>query len=218
MLKDYASDGSGKGTHNLANIDPELGKTLARLKLQMLSYVTMNLMCDHAFIDSEEEEEVADVLDIFRTQSEAVSSATQQATAFLQHIRRAALYRDDPAVHDSIEEERVYLRGKAFQWNNAFYHLFLEAGRNVPSREYLGALLLRTCKQTFEIMLSTSTSKEETVFDKFAEQFQHMVSSCRVVLETDQELRAMSGLRAQFGMGLIMTVLYGDKVPGLLDT
>lgn len=94
------------------------------------------------------------------------------------------------------------------QWNTAYEPIFLELCQNPVGREYLGALHVQICMCKCEIMVATTMSETELVFDNFTAKFQRITYFARYVLQKDQEIRDPDSPRLQYGMGLIMALFY----------
>lgn len=208
ILKSLREEKRRKTTQSsaLAAIDPELSVILGRLKLQILSFLALYPMCNHSFIDSEDEVVIEDVPVQFATLDEAFILSTGLATRIFQHLRRSARCR---GPQDSLIRHQVSLTRLLDQWKKAYAPIIMEACQNSASREYVGALLLYTSILVFEIIVSTSISKEELIFDNFTEQFQRIIVFSRYILEKDQQIRGGDGLRVQQrGMGLTISLFY----------
>lgn len=208
ILKYLQEDRTRNGTQHLAIVDPEIRPTLRRLKLQLLSFLAMIPQCLHKIADSGDEEAIDDIPDRFITLQESFTSATGLAICTLQHQISSARCRDDEGPLDLVARQRDVLARSIDQWNRAYGPIFLEASRDIAGPEYLGALQLRICIWVFEIMISTSMSTEEIIFDSFTAQFERIVHFSRVLLEKDEHIRKSDGLRVQYGMGLIMSLFY----------
>ena len=191
-------------------IDLELGLTLGRLKMQIISFLAMSPRCAHPSNYSEDEESMGDmdIPDRFSTINEAFVSATSLATFILLHSRMSARFRDVAGHWDSIVRQQQCLDRLLDRWNEAYEPFFLNASENTASREYLGALQLRICIWKSEIMIATSIFDEEAVFDNFTVQFQQITSNARYLLERDKEIRKSDGPRVQYGITLIMSLFY----------
>lgn len=209
ILKHLSEDERRRAHNDLADIDFEVGLTLRRLKLQILSFLAMNPMCEHPFDQLNVEEKVPDIPDRFTTFSEAFAAATSLAVSILRHSRISARRGNDSGRKESAaQRQQQYLQGLLDQWNKAYESLFLEVCQNVVNQEYLGALQLRICVWKCEIMIAASLSDTDEVFDKFTNQFQRITHFARHVLQKDQEIRESDGPRLQYGMGLIMALFY----------
>jgi hypothetical protein len=206
ILKCLQGGKSGKVAESLSTIEPELGLTLRRLKLQTLSFLAMSPMCKHPFTDSEDEELMEDMVDGFTTQKEAFTLAMSLATRVFLYLRRSARSTDVERL--PVTRQRDCLIRSVEQWSKAYEPIFLEAFSKMDRRQFLLALQLRIHSWSFEIMIFTSLSKEEIIFDKFTERFRQIIFSSRCLLQKDQEIGGSDGLRAQGSMGLIMTLFY----------
>jgi hypothetical protein len=208
ILKHLSEAERGHATSGLADIDLEVGLTLRRLSLQILSFLAMNPMCEHPFKDLNFEEIMLDMPDQFTTLNEAFTAATDLAVSVLRHSRTSARCGDDLGPLDLIAQQQQCLQGLVDQWNKAYEPIFLEVCQNIVGPEYLGVLQLRICVWKCEIMIATSMSNTEVVFDSFTAQFQRITHFARHVLQKDQEIRGSDGPRLQYGMGLIMALFY----------
>jgi hypothetical protein len=208
ILKRLSEDERRNATHGLADIGVEVGLTFRRLEMQILSFLAMNPMLEHSFNDKNVEEIKLDVPEQFTTFNEAFTAATNLAVSILRHSRASARYGEDSGSRDLIEQQQHSLQGRMIQWNKAYEPVFLEVCQNTIGREYLGALQLRICMWKCEIMVATSMSNKEVVFDSFTSQFQRITHFARHLLRKDQEVRESVGPRLQYGMGLIMALFY----------
>ncbi|KAH6662065.1 hypothetical protein B0J14DRAFT_571251 [Halenospora varia] len=208
ILKHLSEDERRHATNGLTDIDLEVGLTLRRLKLQILSFLAMNPMCEHPFNDLNVEEIMLDMPDQFTTLNEAFTAATNLAVSVLRHSRTSARCGDHLGPRDLIARQQQCLQGLVDQWNKAYEPIFLKVCQNIGGREYLGVLQLRICVWKCEIMIATSMSNTEVVFDSFTAQFQRITHFARHVLQKDQEIRESDGPRLQYGMGLIMALFY----------
>lgn len=210
ILKSLQEDERERATAGLPTIDLELGLTLGRLKMQIISFLAMSPRCAHPSNDSEDEEIKGgmDIPDRFSTLNEAFVSATSLATSILRHSRTSARFRDVAGHWDSIARQQQCLDGLLDRWNEAYEPFFLSASENTASREYLGALQLRICIWKCEIMIATSMFDEEAVFDNFTVQFQRITYYARHLLKRDNEIRESDGPRVQYGIALIMSLFY----------
>ena len=176
----------GKETQSLVAVDLELSVVLRRLKLQILSFLALYPMCDHPLIGVEDEVVTEEVPDRFATLNEAFTSSTSLATRVLQHVGRSGRCRDATGPRDGLIRQQNSLSRSVDQWNKVYEPIFLELCRNftmnVASIEHVGALLLQTGILAFEIMISTSMSKKEIVFDNFIERFRQVTVLSRLVL------------------------------------
>lgn len=208
ILKCLSDDDRRHATNGLADIDLEVGLILRRLKLQILSFLAMNPMLEHPFNVLKVEEIILDMPDQFITFNEAFTAATTLAVSVLRHSRISARYGDDSGPRDSIAQQQQCLQGLVDQWNKAYEPIFLEVCQNTVGREYLRVLQLRICVWKCEIMISTSMSNTEVVFDSFTAQFQRIAHFARHVLQKGQEIRESVTPRLQYGMGFIMALFY----------
>jgi Fungal specific transcription factor domain len=208
ILKRLSEDERRHATNGLADIELEVGLTLRRLELQILSFLAMNPMLEHPFIDLNVQEIILDMPDQFSTFNEAFTAATNLAVSVLRYSRTAAQCGDDSDPQGLIAQHQQCLQGLLYQWNKAYEPIFLEVCQNTVGREYLGALQLRICMWKCEILIATSMSNTEVVFDSFTAQFQRITHFARHVLQKDQEIRESDGPRLQYGMGSIMALFY----------
>ena len=208
ILKRLSEEESRHATNDLADIDLEVGLTLRRLELQILSFLAMNPMLEHAFNDLVVEDIILNMPNQFTTFNEAFTAATDLAVSVLRHSRTAARCGDDSGPRELVAQQQQSLQGLMDQWNKAYEPIFQEACQNTVSREYLGVIQLRICIWKCEIMIATSMSNTEVVFDSFTAQFQRITHFARHLLQKDQEIRESDGPRLQYGMGLIMALFY----------
>ncbi|EED23224.1 mercuric reductase, putative [Talaromyces stipitatus ATCC 10500] len=206
ILKHLSEDERRHATNGLADMDFEVGLTLRRLKLQILSFLAMNPMCEHPFNDLNVEEVMPDIPDQFTTFNEAFAAATNLAVSVLRHSRRSARCGNELGPRELIAQQ--YLQGLVDQWNKAYEPIFLKICQSIVNQAYLGALQLRICVWKCEIMIAASLSNTEVVYDSFITQFQRITHFARHVLQTDQAIRQSDGPRLQYGMGLIMALFY----------
>lgn len=185
----------------------DLSLTLRRLKLQILSFLAMNPMCEHPFNDINVEETMPDMPDQFTTFNEAFAAATNLAVSVLPHSRVSARCGNDLGLWELIAQQQ-YLQELVDQWNKAYEPIFLELCQSIVNKAYIGALQLQICVWKCEIMIAASLSNTEIVFDSFITQFQRITHFARHILQTDQEIRQSDGPRLQYGMGLIMALFY----------
>ncbi|KAE9372698.1 hypothetical protein N431DRAFT_409002 [Stipitochalara longipes BDJ] len=200
----------GKPTRSIIAIDSELGVALTRLQLQLESYLAMNPMNEYPLGELENPKVGEYPPARFANLAEAFPFALSFATCAIQHSRKATRYLSIEAHQKDLERERDTICDYALQWKKAFRPLILEteSGYHFQRRDYCGILQLHICVMGFEIMLHTSLSREESVFDHYTEQFSRMVVLCRRLFELDNESRKSDYLKAQFGLGLIMTIYY----------
>jgi hypothetical protein len=195
-------------TDTNAGVEHEVGLTFGRLKLQILSFLAMNPMCEHPFNTQSVVETMLDMPHRFSTLGEAFAAATNLANSVLRHSRTAARCKHDLGSRDVVAQQQQCLQRLVDQWNKAYEPVFLEACRNTSGREYLGVLQLRICVWKCEIMIATSTSDREDVFDRYSQQFRRITHFSRHLLQTDQDIRKSEGPRVQYGMGLVMALFY----------
>lgn len=208
ILKRMSEDERRHATNGLTDIDLEVGLTLRRLELQILSFLAMNPMLEHPFMDLYVEDIILDMPDHFTTFKEAFAAATNLAVSILRYSRTSARCGDDSGPQDLAPQQQQCFQRLMDQWNKAYESIFLEVCQNTVGREYLGALQVRICMWKCEILIATSMSNTEVVFDSFTAQFQRITHFSRHVLQKDQEIRESDGLRLQYGMGLIMALFY----------
>ncbi|EXL65183.1 hypothetical protein FOPG_18580 [Fusarium oxysporum f. sp. conglutinans race 2 54008] len=154
------------------------------------------------------EEIVLDLPDQFTTFNEAFTAVTKLAVSILRHSKASARCGDDSGPWDLLARQKQRLQRLLDQWGKAYETMFLEACQNTVGREYLGVLQVRICAWKCEIVIATSMSNTEVVFDGFTAQFQRITHFARYVLQKDQEIRDSDGPRLQYGMGLIMALFY----------
>jgi hypothetical protein len=209
ILKRLNEDERRNATNNsLADLSLEVGLTFRRLEMQILSFLAMNPMLEHPFNDMTANEINLDIPDQFATFHEAFTAATNLAVAILRHVRTSARCGDISTSRECIEQQHQYLLERMEQWNKAYELVFLRVCQNPVGREYLGALQLRICMWKCEIMIATSLSSSEAIFDSFTAQFLRITHFARHLLRKDQEVRESVGPRLQYGMGLIMALFY----------
>jgi len=208
ILKRLSEDERRNATDGLADIGLEVGLILRRLEMQILSFLALNPMLEHPFDDMNVEEIKLGVPDQFTTFNEAFTTATDLAVSILRHLRASARCGDESGSRDPIEQQQQCLQGRMDHWNKAYEPVFLRVCQNPVGREYLGALQLRICMWKCEIMIATSMSDAEVVFDSFTAQFQRITHFAGHLLRKDQEVRGSVGPRLQYGMGLTMALFY----------
>jgi hypothetical protein len=208
ILKYLSENEKRHPTNSLSDIDLEVDLILRRLGLQIFSFLAMNPMLEHPFIDLNVDEIILDMPDQFTTFNEAFTAATKLAVSVFRYSRTSARYGDDASPQDLILQQQQCLQRLVDQWNNAYQPIFLEVCRNTIGREYLRALQLLICVWKCEIIIATSLSNTEVIFDSFTNQFQRITHFARHVLQKDQEIRKSDGSRLQYGMGLIMALFY----------
>ncbi|KAF5539799.1 dihydrolipoyl dehydrogenase [Fusarium napiforme] len=207
ILKRLGEDEKREATNSLAGIELDVGLTLRRLELQILSFLAMTPTSEHPN-DLRPEETVLDLPDQFTTFNESFAAVTKLAVSILRHAKISALCEDVPGTRDLLARQKQQLQGLMDQWGKAYEPMFLEACQSTVGREYLGVLQVRICAWKCEILIATSMSDTEAVFDDFTAQFQRMTHFARYVLQKDQELRDLDGPRLQYGMGLIMALFF----------
>ncbi|KUJ23578.1 uncharacterized protein LY89DRAFT_680308 [Mollisia scopiformis] len=208
ILKHLSEDERQHATDSLNDIYLEVGLTLRRLEMQILSFLAMNPILEHPFDDLYVEEIILDIPDRFTTFNEAFTALTYLAVSILRHSRASARCGDEPGPRNSIAQQQLHLQGSMDRWNRAFEPFFLEKCQNTVGREYLGLLQVRICAWKLETMIATSTSHTEIVFDGFIAQFQRITHFARYLFRKDQEIRESDGSILQYGMGLIMALFY----------
>ncbi|KAF5596711.1 mercuric reductase [Fusarium pseudocircinatum] len=140
--------------------------------------------------------------------NEACTAVTKLAVSILRHAKIFAQSGNGSGHRDFLKQQQHYLRGLMDQWSEAYEPMFVEACQNPVGREYLGVLRVRICAWKCEILIATSMSDTEAVFDDFTAQFQRITHLARYVLQKDQEPRDSYGPRLQYGMGLIMALFF----------
>ena len=208
IFKGLSEDERRHATNGLTDIDLEVGLTLRRLELQILSFLAMNPMLEHPFNDLTDEEIKMDMPDQFATFNEAFTAAANLAVSVLRHSRTSARCGDDSGCRDLITQQQRCLQALVDRWNKAYESILLEVCQYPVGREYLGVLQLRICVWKCETIIATSVSNTEVVFDSFTAQFRRITHFARHVLQKDQEVRESVGPRLQHGMGFIMALFY----------
>ena len=208
LLKRLSEDERRNATNGLADIGLEAGLTLRRLELQIFSFLAMNPMLENSFNDMNLDEIKLDMPDQFTTFHEAFEAATSLAVSILRHSRASARCGDGSGSRDALEQQQQCLQEQIYRWNKAYEPVFLEVCQNPIGREYLGVLQLRICVWKCEMMIATSMSNTEVVYDSFTAQFQRITHFSRHLLRKDHEVRELVGPRLQYGMGLIMALFY----------
>jgi hypothetical protein len=193
-------------------IDPQLGGTLARLDLQMESYLALHPMNDPPL----EEMEPIPLHHVyptrFRTLAEAFPFALELSVTGVRHTRNAHRSLNLGTNQEALIKERDYIHGFLRQWKKAFRPILLEREtcQYRGSRDIFGILQLYACVIGFEVLLITSLSKEEIIHDRYTEQFRQIVSICRRLFEMDREWdrrsRQVNYMKAQFGLGVLMAI------------
>ena len=195
---------------SIAEIDSELGEALIRLKLQLETYLAMNPMVDSPLMELEKlrVEEYPPLR--FSNLAEAFPFALTVALSSTSYSRRASRALNFGTNEQSLEAERDTLCDFVFRWKRAFRPILLEVetGQLFGQQNYLGTLLLQTCVQGFEIILATSLSRKESIFDHYTEDFRRIVFQCRRIFQLDAERREVEDLKAQFGLGSVMVLYY----------
>ncbi|KAF5649668.1 dihydrolipoyl dehydrogenase [Fusarium sp. NRRL 52700] len=208
ILKRLSEDERQEATNSLADIELDVGLTLRRLELQILSFLAMTPMMEHPN-DLDFNEVVLDLPEQFTTFNEAFTAVTKLAVSILRHAKISAQCEDDSGRHrDFLARQRQHLQRLMDQWGKAYEPMFLKACQNTVCKEHLGVLQVRICAWKCEILIATSMSDTEAVFDDFTARFQRMTHFARYVLQKDQELRDSDGPRLQYGMGLIMALFF----------
>ncbi|KIM98213.1 hypothetical protein OIDMADRAFT_181705 [Oidiodendron maius Zn] len=208
ILRHMREDTTGQVATGIVDIDLEVGLTLGRLKLQILAFFALNPMCDSPFNNSNDEEMWEEVPDRFSNFDEAFMSGAALGSSALRHSRTSARFRAVEVPIDLIAQQQCRLTRRVDQWNKAYEPVFLEACENTTSHAYNGALQLRICIWKCEIMIATSISDTEGVFDDFTPQFQRITYFARHILQRDRQVRQLCVLRGQYGRGLIMALFY----------
>lgn len=203
--------GAAKLAHPPATVDPEISGVLARLELQILTFLTMNPVSDQT-LEGTEDAEIGyiPIPDRFLSLEEGLPYAVQICMLSLHHVRKCAPYKTSPPTpfSDSIMHNKNILMSAISSWKSAFAPLFHTLSLNASSPEHLGALQFDVCVRVFETIIATSTSADETIYDSFTERFQYIVNSSREILQKDHDLRVGAGPRLQFDMGLIMPLFF----------
>lgn len=197
--RDHTDDG-------LAEVALEVRLIFRRLEMQILAFLAMNPMLEHRFDDFEEG--ACDILDRYSAERQSFTTATDLAVAVMRHSRRAARCGNDGDSRDLLTQQQRYLQERLDRWNMVFDPIFQDACQEIVSREHLGTIELRICVWKLEIMLATSMSDSELVFDKFRSQFQRIIHYARHLLHEIQEIRGSDIPGLQYGMGMLTTLFY----------
>ncbi|EWG54909.1 hypothetical protein FVEG_13003 [Fusarium verticillioides 7600] len=144
ILKRLGEDEKREATNSLTGIELDVGLTLRRLELQILSFLAMTPTSEHPN-DLSPEEIVLDLPDQFTAFNEAFAAVTKLAVSILRHAKISAQRKTDSAHRDSLVQQNQHLQGLMDQWGKAYEPMFLEACRNNVGREYLGVLQVRIC-------------------------------------------------------------------------
>ncbi|KAH8753423.1 hypothetical protein BGZ57DRAFT_911998 [Hyaloscypha finlandica] len=203
----------GKPTSAREAIDPQLGGTLARLDLQMESYLALHPMNDNPVMELESIPLNHTYPARFTKLAEAFPLALELSISGVRHTRNAFRSLNLGFIQDAaLEEERDYIYNCVRQWKKAFRPILLEreTGQYYGNRDSFGILLLYACVLGFEVLLLTGLSKEEIIHDRYTEQYRRIVSVCRRLSEMDRDWdrrsRQVDYLKAQFGLGVIMSI------------
>lgn len=207
ILRHVREDATQQVTTRIVDVDLEVGLMLGRLKLQILSFLALNPMCESPF-NNLNDDDLEDVPDYFSNFNEAFMSATALASVALRHSRASARFGGIEVPPNLIAQQRDYLKRRADQWNKAYEPIFAQACEDTTSHAYYGALQLRICVWKCEIMIATSISNSEDVFDDFTSQFQRITYFAQHILQRNPQVRGLDGLRGQYGRGLIMALFY----------
>lgn len=201
-----------KPTSARETIDPQLGATLARLDLQMESYLALHPMNDNPVAELESIPLNHTYPARFTKLSEAFPLALELSISGVRHTRNAFRSLNLGSNLDALERERDYIHNFVRQWKKAFRPILLEreTGQYYGNRGSCGVLQLYACVLGFEVLLVTSLSKEEIIYDRYTEQFRQIVSVCRRLLvmdrDWDRRSRPVDYLKAQFGLGVLMSI------------
>lgn len=198
------SDTSAESTNE------EIGIALFRLQLQMESFLAMNPNNDCYLCAFEDQPKSNPMPTRFRSVHEAFLFAIGLATDEARHIRRAAREKNDPFKHSSLERENDILCARVDHFKKAFRPIFLEVESRADNRsiETLGVLLMNICVLTFDIALATCLIKEESIYDRYTDQFRRLVALCRRTSRAHAEHRAAEGLTLHFGIGSIFCLYF----------
>jgi hypothetical protein len=202
-----------KVKEELAAIDPDLRNAIGRFELQLRSYLVMNPVLHYPTLDVAGEG-VQDIPNQFATVDEAYLYAVELFKDVLRYLRGSPRYIEGDIDLESCKEEREHMEIQIKQWTEAYLKIFRinEESQDIDTRTHLASIQLMPSLQTFEIMLLTSMTKDECLFDGFTEQFAQIVTWCRFLMEKDREIRMLGGmgafLKAQFGMGIIMSLYF----------
>jgi hypothetical protein len=159
----------------LAAIDPDLRNAIGRFELQLRSYLVMNPVLHDPTLD-DAGERVQDIPNQFATADDAYLYAVELFKDVLRYLRGSPRYIDGDIDLESCKEEREYMEIQIKQWTEAYLKIFRinEESRDIDTRTHLASIQLMPSLQTFEIMLLTSMTKDECLFDDFTEC--HLVS------------------------------------------
>jgi hypothetical protein len=202
----------GKPASAREAIDPQLGATLARLDLQMESYLALHPMNDNPVTELESIPLNHTYPARFTKLAEAFPLALELSTSGVRHTRNAFRSLNLGCNQDALERERDYIHNYVRQWKKAFRPILLEreTGQHQGNRDIFGILQLYACVLGFEVLLVTGLSKEEIIHDRYTEQFRQIVSVCRRLFEIDRDWdrrsRQANYLKAQFGLGVTMSI------------
>ncbi len=99
----------GKPTSAVVVVDPELGVALARLQLQLESYLARNPMNNHPLTELENAGVEKDVPVRFANLAAAFPFALNLATCALRHSRKASRFLNLDTLQEDLERERESL-------------------------------------------------------------------------------------------------------------
>ena len=198
---------------NLAAIEPEVSQALELLNSQLMSFLAVNPLYDYPFDDSEAQGKqdlhiLQKLPDQFTTPDDALPSAASLAMSSLLHLRRCAKYTNGDPLRLSTAQEQDTLSMAVDRWSKAFRPILIEASQNLTSLKHLAALQLHILAVMAKIFISISIYTKEIIFDQFTRQFQYIVYISRRLLEKEQDVRRLCGLKTQFSMGTIISLYY----------
>ncbi|PQE30380.1 putative UPC2 Regulatory involved in control of sterol uptake protein [Rutstroemia sp. NJR-2017a WRK4] len=199
------NEGERCSAAGFADVSLEVGMTFRRLEMQILSFLAMNPMLEHPFDDMMGNEITLDMPDQFATFQEAFTAATNLAVAIFRHLRTSARCGDTPTYTNFLQNQQHHLQERLSQWNQFYDLLFPHICQTPINRAYLGALQLRICMWKCEIMIATSLSDSESVYNNYTPEFQRITHFARHLLRTDQMVR---NARMQYGMGVSMALFF----------
>jgi hypothetical protein len=204
----------GKSTSAREAIDPQLGITLARLDLQMETYLALHPMNDNPVMELESIPLNHTYPARFSKLAEAFPFALELSISGTRHTRNAFRSLNMGSNQDVLVRERDYIHNYIRQWKKAFRPILLEreTGQYYGSRDSFGILQLFACVIGFELLLVTGLSKEEIINDRYTQQFRQIVSVCRRLFEMERDWDRrnrttwLTTLKAQFGLGVVMSL------------
>jgi hypothetical protein len=144
LLRDWerARRSKGKPTSAREAIDPELGATLARLDLQMETYLALHPMNDNPVTELESIPLNHTYPARFTKLAEAFPSALELSISGVRHTRNAFRSLNLGSNQDALEREQDYIHDYIRQWKKAFRPVLLEreTGQYYGNRDVFGIL------------------------------------------------------------------------------